>query len=83
MSIIFFLTISVILAVALYLSYIKKLEKEFDEKLEHILRQIEEFSKEFKKLSFQYISSETANAFSLKWKPFFKTISKFSRLKKI
>ena len=29
MSIIFFLTISVILAVALYLSYIKKLEKEF------------------------------------------------------
>ena len=82
MSIIFFLTISVILAVALYLSYIKKLEKEFDEKLEHILRQIEEFSEEFKKLSFQYISSETANAFSLRWKPFFKTISKFSRLKK-
>ena len=62
MGIIIFFIILLVFITTLYLVYLKRLEKEFDENFEFILKQVKVFSEEFKNLTTHLFSKRFPNS---------------------
>lgn len=61
----------------------KKLEKELDEKIQDLQKQVSEFASELKNLPTHYVDKEEEKAFLAKWQDLFADISRFCHLKKL
>jgi DNA helicase-4 len=84
------MTILIVLVIAffLFLAFLrikhrKKLEKELDEKIQDLQKQVSEFASEFKNLPTHYVDKEEENAFLVKWQSLYTDVSRYCHLKKL
>ena len=80
--IVLIIALSLFLAI-LHLRHRKKLEKELDEKIQDLQKQVSEFTSEYKNLPTRYVSKAEENGFLVKWQGLYTDVSRYCHLKKL
>ena len=67
----------------LYFVHCKKIERELEEKIQDLQKQVSEFAIELKNLLTHYVDKEEEKAFLAKWQDLYANVFKFCHLKKL